>query len=92
MIWYFLAGFIAGVVGVLMFLGWWLRSHVKRVTAEEMLNDLRKAGYPEGNGAGDSEGKPVSEPDRDADGTGGMESGTEQRVADKEQGESAERG
>ena len=92
MIWYFLAGFIAGAVGVLMFLGWWLRSHIKRVTAEEMLHDLRKAGYPEGNGAGNPEGWAVSEPDRDADGTGGMESGTEQRMADKKPGEGEERG
>ena len=43
MIWFFLMGMIAGGVGVLMILKWWFRVHLKRVSAEEMLEDLRKA-------------------------------------------------
>jgi uncharacterized membrane protein YedE/YeeE len=42
MIWFFLAGFIAGAVGVIMYARWWLRSHVTKVTPEEALRDLRK--------------------------------------------------
>ena len=37
MIWYFLAGFISGAVGMVMFAHWWIHSHatVVRVTDEK---------------------------------------------------------
>ena len=41
MIWYFLAGMIAGAAGVIMVLRWWIRSHMKRVTPEEAMRDLK---------------------------------------------------
>ena len=41
MIWFFLAGFIAGAVGMVMFAGWWIRKHMKRVTPEEAMRDLK---------------------------------------------------
>ena len=40
MIWFFLAGFIAGAVGAVMFAEWWIRTHMKRVTPEESIRDL----------------------------------------------------
>ena len=38
MIWYFLAGFISGAVGVVMFAHWWIHNHatVIRVTEDDM--------------------------------------------------------
>ena len=42
MIWFFLAGFIAGAVGMVLFAGWWIRSHAKRVTPEEAIKDLEE--------------------------------------------------
>lgn len=42
MIWFFLAGFVAGAVGMVMFATWWIRSHVKRVTPDEAINDIQK--------------------------------------------------
>ena len=35
MIWYFLAGWIAGVVGVIMLLHWWIRTHMEVIESEE---------------------------------------------------------
>lgn len=42
MIWFFLGGMIAGAVGVIMVLNWWLRTHVTRVTPEEAIHDIEK--------------------------------------------------
>ena len=39
-IWFFLAGFIGGVVGTVLFAGWWVRSHAKRVTMEEFMQEV----------------------------------------------------
>lgn len=35
MIWFFLAGWIAGAVAVVMFLGWWGRTHVASIYVVE---------------------------------------------------------
>ena len=43
MIWFFLMGMIAGAVGMMMFASWWIRTHAKRVTADEFEQELRKA-------------------------------------------------
>jgi len=88
MIWFFLMGMIAGAAGVVMVLKWWLRTHMQRVTAEEMINDLREAGYPERDGDRDREGRTVPEPDRDADRAGDLGKAPLQRVEDEKQGES----
>lgn len=40
MIWFFLAGFIGGAVGMMMYARWWSRTHVKRMTMEEFLDEL----------------------------------------------------
>ena len=40
MIWFFLAGFISGVAGMLLFARWWVRNNIIPVSKEEMLRDL----------------------------------------------------
>lgn len=42
MIWYFLAGMIAGAVGVIMVLMWWIRKHAIKVTQEQLKNILEE--------------------------------------------------
>lgn len=42
MIWFFLAGFIAGAVGMVMFAGWWIKTHAKRVSVEEAMSELKQ--------------------------------------------------
>lgn len=42
MIWFFLAGMIAGAVGITMLADWWVRKNVKRITKEEMLEELQR--------------------------------------------------
>lgn len=42
MIWFFLAGFISGAVGVIMVLMWWIRKHATRVTPEQMMKDIKE--------------------------------------------------
>jgi hypothetical protein len=42
MIWYFLAGFISGAVGVIMVLMWWIQAHAIKVTPEQMMNDIEE--------------------------------------------------
>ena len=44
MIWYFLAGFISGAVGVVMILAWWIRTHAIKVTPEQMMKDIEELG------------------------------------------------
>lgn len=44
MIWYFLAGFISGAVGVVMILVWWIRTHAIKVTPEQMMKDIEEMG------------------------------------------------
>ena len=44
MIWFFLAGMIAGVVGVIMVLMWWIRTHAIKVTPEQMMKDIEEMG------------------------------------------------
>ena len=40
MIWFFLAGFISGAVGMVLFAKWWMGKHIKRVTPDEALRDI----------------------------------------------------
>lgn len=42
MIWFFLAGFISGAVGVIMVLMWWIRTHAIKVTPEQMMKDIEE--------------------------------------------------
>lgn len=42
MIWYFLAGFISGAVGVILLLLWWIRTHAIKVTPEQMMKDIEE--------------------------------------------------
>lgn len=74
MIWFFLMGMIGGAVGMVMLAGWWIRKHARRVSAEEMIDELREAGYQGGDASGDQEGREVSEPERDSDGQDHLES------------------
>lgn len=43
MIWFFLMGMIAGAVGLVMLEMWYFRKHVKRVTADEMIRDIKES-------------------------------------------------
>ena len=43
MIWFFLAGFIAGAVGAVMLIWWWIKTHIKQVSKEEMIRSLEEA-------------------------------------------------
>ena len=36
MIWYFLAGWISGAVGMVLFAGWWIRKHAVPVPMDEI--------------------------------------------------------
>lgn len=40
MIWFFLAGMIGGVVGAWLLAMWWIRTHMKEVTFEELKKEL----------------------------------------------------
>lgn len=42
MIWFFLAGFIAGAVGMVMFAGWWIKRHMVKVSPEQALRDIEE--------------------------------------------------
>ena len=42
MIWFFLAGMIAGAVGVIMVLMWWIRTHAIKMTPEQLKNNLEE--------------------------------------------------
>lgn len=42
MIWFFLMGMIAGAVGVILVLMWWFRTHMVKVSADEMIRDMEK--------------------------------------------------
>ena len=42
MILYFLAGWIVGAVGVILFIKYWIRRHVVKVTADQMIQDIEK--------------------------------------------------
>ena len=39
MIWFFLAGFISGAVGTVMFAGWWIHTHATVVRMDETNNE-----------------------------------------------------
>ena len=43
MIWFFIAGFISGAVGVVMYARWWRSRHVhvKELTAEEITQEIK---------------------------------------------------
>ena len=85
-IWFFLAGMIAGAVGMIMLAGWWVRKHIKKVTAEEMEDELRKVRTAESNGADCDEGRKVPEQSRNNDAEQfRMGSASEQCMADAEQ-------
>ena len=36
-------GMVAGAVGVILVLTWWIRTHMQRVTPEEAMQDLMEA-------------------------------------------------
>ena len=40
MIWFFIAGWIAGAAFVVMIAGWWVRKHAIRVTPEEAIQHM----------------------------------------------------
>ena len=40
MIWFFLAGWIAGAVFMIMYAHWWVRRHTRKVTPEQAMKDL----------------------------------------------------
>lgn len=42
MIWFFLAGFIGGTVGMWLVVLWWVREHVAEMTYEELKKELDK--------------------------------------------------
>ena len=42
MIWFFLAGMVAGAVGVILILQWWIRTHAIKVTPEQMMKDIEE--------------------------------------------------
>jgi len=42
MIWFFLAGFVAGVVGSVMLATWWVKTHIRKVTPEEAIRDIQE--------------------------------------------------
>ncbi len=44
MIWFFLAGMVAGAVGVILILQWWIRTHAIKVTPEQMMKDIEELG------------------------------------------------
>jgi hypothetical protein len=67
MIWFFLMGMIAGAVGVIMILRWWIRTHMKKVSPEEFFHDLHEAGYTDEHVPDHPEGREVSEQDGNAD-------------------------
>lgn len=67
MIWFFLAGFISGAVGMVLFAGWWIRKHAKRIEVDHddlvrLIHEERHT--EEGDMPSDCEGRGISEPDR----------------------------
>lgn len=42
MIWFFIAGWIAGAVFMILFAGWWIKTHAKRVSVEEAMSELKQ--------------------------------------------------
>ena len=42
MIWFFLAGYIAGVVGAVMYANWWVGKHVTFFKIEEKQEEKKK--------------------------------------------------
>lgn len=42
MIWFFIAGFISGAVGVVMYARWWMHKHTKVITADELVREMNK--------------------------------------------------
>lgn len=42
MIWFFLMGMIAGAVGMVMIATWWVKNHVQKVSADEMIQEIQK--------------------------------------------------
>ena len=42
MIWFFLMGMIGGAVGVILVENWWLRTHMKRLSRDEFMEEIKK--------------------------------------------------
>ena len=42
MIWFFLCGMIAGAAGMVMVATWWMKKHIRRVSYDEMMEDLKQ--------------------------------------------------
>ena len=85
MIWFFLAGFISGAVGMMLYAGWWVRTHAVPIAiTEEELEKLadEKGDIENENVRGDSEEREISEPVRNDDGDDGLGRSPEQRVDD----------
>ena len=43
MIWFFIAGWISGAVFMVMFASWWIKRHMKKVTADEMIRTINES-------------------------------------------------
>ena len=42
MVWFFLAGWIAGAVWMVLFAKWWITKHAKRVTFDELKEEFEE--------------------------------------------------
>lgn len=42
MIWFFLMGMIAGAVGVVLVLRWWFRTHMVKLSPDEMIREMEE--------------------------------------------------
>ena len=42
MIWFFLAGWVAGAIGMVLFARWWLSNHVTRVTLDDLKKEIEE--------------------------------------------------
>lgn len=42
MVWYFLAGFISGAVGMVLLAKWWMETHFERVDPEELIREMKE--------------------------------------------------
>ena len=53
MIWFFLMGMIAGAIGVILVLRWWILTHVTKITPEEFMKEIEDAEKDEARAAED---------------------------------------
>ena len=84
MIWFFLAGFIAGIVGMMMYANWWCRTHLTEVTKEELLDEIGRD--TEADGTGSVAGRKLTETAGTADWENRVGSTPEQCMEDEKPG------